>query len=161
MFTIKKNQLDELVGGDMNSSGGDRNVTNDSEVETGPIQKPFNDNSSYTKGESPTTDKVVSSYRQDIPWFAVYSFGGTRDGIQASNLNEKKDSKKILTKKTVEELIEDLVGKSNHNDITYKGYNNKLDKIMKTINNTDLTDDEIKELGKLITNKKPKENKTI
>ena len=43
MATFKKKQLDELVGGDYNSNGGDRNVTNNSEIETGPVQKDFKD----------------------------------------------------------------------------------------------------------------------
>jgi hypothetical protein len=161
MATFKKNQLDELVGGDMNSSGGDRNVTNDSEIETGPVQKPFNDNSDYEKGEATTTDKVAARYRQDIPWFAVYSFGGNRTGLPLSNIYEKKETKTILKKKNVEEKIEDLVKKSKSTDITYKGYNGKLEKLVDTINDTDLTDSEIQQLSKIISNKKAKENKTI
>lgn len=158
MNTFKKNQLDELVGGDMNSSGGDRNVTNNSEIETGPIENPFNDNSDYEKGQSTTTDRVVAMYRQKIPWFAVYSFGGNRTGLPISNVVENKT---IITKKTVEEKIEDLVKKSKTSDLTNKNKNNKLDKILDTIVNTDLTDEELKELSSVISNKKPNNKKNI
>ena len=80
MATFKKKDLTELVGGDVFAGGNDRNVTNNSEIETGPVDKPFNDNSDYEKGEPTTSDKVFGRYRQNIPWFAVYSFGGTRTG---------------------------------------------------------------------------------
>jgi hypothetical protein len=43
---INKKQLDELVGGDIFSDGGDRNQVKDKEIETGPVDKPFNDSSS-------------------------------------------------------------------------------------------------------------------
>ena len=54
---IDKKQLDELVGGDIFSDGGDRNQIKDKEIETGPVDKPFNDYSDYQKGKSTTTDK--------------------------------------------------------------------------------------------------------
>lgn len=161
MNTFKKNQLDELVGGDMNSSGGDRNITNNSEIETGPVEKPFNDNSDYEKGEATTTDRVASRYRQNIPWFAVYSFGGNRTGLPVSNINEKKETKTILKKKTVEEKIEDLVKKSKSSDLTRKGFNAKFENLIEKLEDTDLTDDELKELSKIISNKKAKENKNL
>jgi hypothetical protein len=71
--TFKKSELNELVGGDVTSSGGDRNIVNNSEIETGPVDKQWGDDSYYEKGQSTTTDKVLN-YRQNIPWFAVYSF---------------------------------------------------------------------------------------
>jgi hypothetical protein len=37
--TFKKSELNELVGGDVTSSGGDRNIVNNSEIETGPVDK--------------------------------------------------------------------------------------------------------------------------
>jgi hypothetical protein len=78
MKTIKKSELTELVGGDMNSAGGDKPFSNDSEIETGPVEKPYDDNSDYEKGMATTGDRVFGRYRQNIPWFAVYSYGGTR-----------------------------------------------------------------------------------
>jgi len=78
MKTIKKKNLTELVGGDMNSAGGDKPFNGNSEIETGPVEKPHNDNSDYEKGVATTGDKVFGRYRQNIPWFAVYSYGGTR-----------------------------------------------------------------------------------
>lgn len=161
MTTFKKKQLDELVGGDINSSGGDRNATNNSEIETGPVEKPFNDNSNYEKGQSTTSDRVAGRYRQNIPWFAVYSFGGNRTGLPVANINEKEEKKTIIKKKTVEERIEDLVKISKSNDLSKKGSNNKFNKIVDNLNDTDLTDDEIKQLADIISSKKAKDNKNL
>jgi len=159
MATFKKKQIDELVGGDIFSDGNDRNVTNDSEIETGPVDKPYNDDSEYEKGEPTTTDKVFGRYRQNIPWFAVYSFGGTRAGGSTTvNIPEGKNT--ILKKKHVEEKIEDLVKKSKSNDVTDKNYNPKVAKLMDTINDVDLTDSQLEELTKAIMAKKNNTNKS-
>jgi hypothetical protein len=80
MATFKKKELNEIVGGDFTANGNDRNPITNSEIETGPVDKPFNNTSNYEKGESTTTDKVFGRYRQNIPWFAVYSFGGSGSG---------------------------------------------------------------------------------
>jgi len=152
MPTFKKKDLNELVGGDYSSGGGDRNVTNNSEIETGPVQKPYNDDSDYEKGESPTTDVVANRYRQNIPWFAVYSYGGTNysRGVRVS---ETKNT--IIKKKQVEEKIEDLVKKSKDNDFTDKNNNTKLSKIVNLINNNDFTDKELEDLKNLLAKKNP------
>ena len=156
MATFKKKQLDESVGGDIFADGSDRNVTNNSEIETGPVEKPYNDNSDYEKGMATTTDKVFGRYRQDIPWFAVYSFGGFRgSGLPISEDDKKKT---IIKKKAVEEKIEDLVKKSKNSDVTDKNYNPKLAKMIDTINDVDLTDAQIEDLKKALEAKK-NENK--
>lgn len=80
MATFKKKELNEIVGGDFTATGGDRNPIKNSEIETGPVDKPFNNTSNYEKGQSTTTDTVFGRYRQNIPWFAVYSFGGSGSG---------------------------------------------------------------------------------
>jgi hypothetical protein len=160
MSTFKKKDLNELVGGDFSSGGGDRNVTSNSEIETGPVQKPFNDDSDYEKGMSTTTDKVFGQYRQNIPWFAVYSFGAPRTGV---GLKEDGKLKKnvVIKKKTVEEKIEDLVKKSKDSDLTTKDYNPKVSKLIDTINDSDLTEKQLKDLFDAIKNKKIKSNKNI
>lgn len=107
---INKKQLDELVGGDINSSGNQRNVTNNSEIETGPVDKPYNNYSNYKKGVSTTTDKVFGRYAQDIPWFANY-FGGSSGHFYEN---------KIITKRSVEEKVDDLVKKSDMFDVIIK-----------------------------------------
>ena len=156
MATFKKKQLDESVGGDIFADGSDRNVTNNSEIETGPVEKPYNDNSDYEKGMATTTDKVFGRYRQNIPWFAVYSFGGFRgSGLPIS---EDDKNKTIIKKKAVEEKIEDLVKKSKNSDVTDKNYNPKLAKMIDTINDVDLTDAQIEDLKKALEIKK-NENK--
>ncbi len=159
MATFKKKQLQESVGGDIFTDGSDRNVTNNSEIETGPVEKPYNDNSDYEKGMATTTDKVFGRYRQNIPWFAVYSFGGSRSGGLPIDYGLREDEKKtIIKKKAVEEKIEDLVKKSKNSDVTDKNYNPKLAKMIDTINDVDLTDSQIEDLKKALEAKK-NENK--
>lgn len=143
MATFKKKDLNELVGGDVFAGGNDRNVTNNSEIETGPVQKPYNDDSDYERGTSTTTDRVAGRYRQNIPWFAVYSFGGTRAGGAKTAFESK-----IISKKSVEEKIEDLVKKSKDTEVTEKNYNPKLAKIIDTIEDGGLTDKQLEDLAK-------------
>lgn len=159
MATFKKKQLEESVGGDIFADGSDRNVTGNSEIETGPVQKPYSDDSDYEKGMATTTDKVFGRYRQNIPWFAVYSFGGSRTGGVPIDYGLREDEKKtIIKKKAVEEKIEDLVKKSKNSDVTDKNYNPKLAKIIDTIKDVDLTDSQIEDLKKALEDKK-NENK--
>jgi hypothetical protein len=162
MARFKKEQLDELVGGDIFSNGGDRNQVNNSEIETGPYDKSYDDDSYYEKNVSTTTDKVFARYRQNIPWFAVYSFGGSRTGgiIINYGLNE---NNKIVKKKSVEEIIEDLVNRGKDSDITSKDYNPDVEKVMNKIKDLDLSDKQMEELIKAIQDKKnnPKKNKNI
>lgn len=150
MSILTKKKIVELVGGDPFSSTGDRNITSNSEIETGPVDKPFNDNSDYEKGVSTTTDRVTSRYRQKIPWFATYSFGGSR-------LYEKSVT---LTKNVVEEKIDDFVKKSKNYELIDKDYNPTFNKIIDTIEDTDLSDDQIEDLEKIISDKKNTINKT-
>ena len=91
MAIMNKKQLDELVGGDINTSGNDKPYNGNSEIETGPVQKSYDDYSDYEKGTSTTSDVVFGLYRQNIPWFAVYSYGGRRSqaGIVTFESEEK------------------------------------------------------------------------
>lgn len=93
MATFKKENINELVGGDFSSSGGDRNPVSDTEIETGPVAKSYNDNSDYEKGMSTTTDRVFGRYVQNIPWFALYNFAGSRNGY---TVNEEKVDEKLV-----------------------------------------------------------------
>jgi hypothetical protein len=154
MATFKKKELSELVGGDIFSNGNDRNAVSNREIETGPVDKPFNDTSDYEKGVSTTTDRRDGKYRQNIPWFAVYSFGGPQRNI---NLNEKKT---LVTKNSVEEKIEDLVKKSKDNDVTEKGYNPKIYKLIDSIKDGELSEKQLSDLKKAIEEKEKEENKT-
>lgn len=156
MVTFKKKDLNELVGGDIGAGGSDRNPSHDSEIETGPVKKPFNDKSDYERGQSPTTDKVFARYRQDIPWFAVYSYGGTRNSGGVKTFENT-----VVKKKAVEEKIDDLVKKSKVSDVTDKNYNPKIDNLINLINSNDLSDKQIEELEKAINNKKTITKKTI
>lgn len=158
MRTFDKKQIEELVGGDMDSIGSDRNAVNNSEIETGPYDKSYNDDSYYEKNVSTTTDKVFGRYRQNIPWFAVYSFGGSRTGgltISYGQFNESQKNK-VIKKKNVEDLIEDLVKKGKDSDVKPKNYNPDIEKIMDKINDLELTEKQIEELMKAIEVKKNK-----
>jgi hypothetical protein len=164
MATFKKKQLDELVGGDIFSNGNDRNTVNNSEIETGPYEKSYNDDSYYEKNVSTTTDKVFGRYRQNIPWFAVYSFGGSRTGGITINYGLNEENKNlVIKKKTVEEKIEDLVKRSKVSDVNSKDYNPKVEKVLDEISDLDLSEKQIEELLKALEDKKnnPKTNKNL
>lgn len=137
MSTFKKKDfenINELVNADGGAIEGDRNVTNNSEIETGPVQAPFNDDSGYEKGMSTTTDRA-SRYRQPTNWLNGVGFGGSAysHGIRGYNsVTENKDIKELVK--------EFLRNKSNDNDV---------------INNNDIPD--LEKLNNLATISKTKE----
>lgn len=137
----KNLNINELVGGDIYASSGDKPFNGYSEIETGPVQKSYNDYSDYEKGQSTTTDKVFGRYRQNIPWFAVYTYGGMR-----SNVGPITFESKIINKKTVEETIDSMVKKRYNNDIKSKDDNPKFNKILDLIDDINLTDEQITKL---------------
>lgn len=149
---INKNyNLDELVDSEGGIISGDRNVSSDSEIETGPVQKPWDDNSDYEKGVATTTDRATR-YRQNIPWFAVYSYRSSSG--RGLPINEKSD-KKILKKDQIEEEIkEDLVKKSkNDGDVWDKNYNKKIEKVLDTINDTEISQENLEKIKKAVLDK--------
>ena len=194
MATFKKKELNEIVGGDFTANGNDRNPITNSEIETGPVDKPFNNTSNYEKGESTTTDKVFGRYRQNIPWFAVYSFGGSGSGrgitanvdtslddpfvdkdntVGSYNVNGYKDEENeniyeennsmVIKKKTMEERIEDLVKRTKSNDVTDKDYSPKVDRILDTIQDEDLSEKQLEDLKSAIMDRinNPKQVKKL
>jgi predicted DNA-binding protein len=151
MRIIKKQEIEELVNSDGGAIGGDRNVTSNSEIETGPVQKPWNDDSDYEKGVSTTTDRATR-YRQNIPWFAVYFYRGS-----GGRIHEK--TTKLTKKQLEEEIKEDLVKKSKKDgEFRDKNYNPKIEKIIDTIEDTDLTKDQLEKIKKTILDKINKSN---
>ena len=154
MKTLKKRELTELVGGDMYSDGSDKNVVGDSQIQTGPVTVTYDNTSDYQPGMPTTTDKVASRYRQDIPWFAVYSYGGSDSTGMIRTFESK-----VITKNFVEEKIEDLVKKSKTSDVTEKDYNPKVAKLIDTIEDAELTEKQLEDLKKAIANKQT--SKTI
>jgi hypothetical protein len=194
MATFKKKELNEIVGGDFTATGSDRNSITNSEIETGPVDKPFNNTSNYEKGQSTTSDTVFGRYRQNIPWFAVYSFGGSGSGrgitanvdtslddpfvdkdntVGSYNVNGYKDEDNeniyeenkpvVINKKTMEERIEDLVKRTKSNDVTDKNYSPKVDKILDTIHDEDLSEKQLEDLKSAIMDKinNPKQVKKL
>jgi len=160
MKRITKKQLDELVGGDFTSSGSDINIIGNREIQTGPIEKTYNDDSTYEKGISTFTDVVFGRYRQNIPWFAVYSFGGHRTGGITINYGLNENKKNILTKENIEELIEDLVKKGKDSDVKPKNYNPDVEKVMDKISDLELSEEQIEQLLKALEDKKNNHSKT-
>jgi hypothetical protein len=160
MKRITKKQLDELVGGDFTSSGSDINIIGNREIQTGPIEKPYNDDSTYEKGVSTFTDVVFGRYRQNIPWFAVYSFGGIRTGGITLNYGLFENKKNILTKENIEELIEDLVKRKMPKDEIEKDYNPDVEKVLDKITDLELSEKQIEELLKALEEKKNNPSKT-
>lgn len=140
-----KNELEEFVDSEGGIIGGDRNVTNNSEIETGPVQKPWNDDSEYKKGMPTTTDRA-SRYRQNIPWFAVYSYRSASG--RGMPINEKS---KILKKKEIEE---DLVKKSKYDgEVWDKNFNSKTEKLIDTINDVDFNEEQLQKLKDAVLKK--------
>ena len=154
MSTIKDKKIDEFVDSEGGIIGGDRNTTNDSEIETGPPQKTWDDDSEYEKGMSTTTDRATR-YRQNIPWFAVYSYRSASG--RGMPVNERK---KVLTKKEIEEEIkEDLVKKSKlDKEVWDKNYDSKTEKVIDTINDGELTDEQLEKIKKAVLDKINKKN---
>lgn len=148
-------EIEEFVNADGGIISGDRNATSDSEIETGPVAKPFNDTSDYEKGVSTTTDRATR-YRQNIPWFAVYSYGGSHN--RGLPVNEKKTT--ILTKDQLdEEIKEDLVKKSkNDRDVFDKDYDGKIEKVVDMISDTNLSIPQLEKIKKIVLDKLNKGN---
>jgi hypothetical protein len=133
--------INELVGGDIYSYSGDKPFNGTAEVETGPVQKAYNDFSDYEKGQSTTTDKVFGRYRQNIPWFAVYTYDGIR-----SNVGPITFESKIIKKRNVEETIDNIVRKKSQNEIFSKEADKKFEKILELFDDINLNDEQIKTL---------------
>lgn len=142
MKIMKKKDLEEFVGQDGDVIGGDRNVTNNSEIETGPVQKPWNDDSEYEKGMSTTTDRATR-YRQNIPWFAVYSYRSSSG--RGLPINERNKSSQIE---------EDLVKKSKKDlDVQDKEYDKKTDKLIDTITDGDFSKEQLEKIKAAVLSK--------
>ncbi len=150
MPIMKKNKIEELVDSDGGPISGDRNVTNDSEVETGPVQQPWNDDSDNEKGVSTTTDRATR-YTQDIPWFAVYSYGGA--GGAGGRGQAVSENRIKLTKEEFEKNIEeDLVKKSKYDEIIPK-ITDAVGKIIDKIEGADLSKEQLEKLKQLVLKK--------
>lgn len=143
-----KSEIDELVDSEGGVIDGDRNAVSNSEIETGPVDKPFNDTSDYEKGLSTTTDRA-SRYRQNIPWFAVYSYGSTAGrGQTVSRFSESV----TLTKEEFEKSIEeDLVKKSKSDRELFDAkFDGKVEKIIDAIEDNDLSKEQLNRIKKIV-----------
>lgn len=151
MAIIKKKDIDELVDTSGSVIDGDRNATNDSEIETGPVNKPFNDDSEYEKGVSTMTDRAAM-YHQNIPWFAVYSYSPNSGRGQAIAEVKNKFKKSDIEKK----IEEDLVKKSKDKEVLDKATKNDFDKAVDAIEDifdVDFSKEQLKKIKDKILNK--------
>lgn len=156
-LATKFQKMDEFVDSEGGMISGERNVTNDSEIETGPVQKPYNDDSDYEKGVSTTTDRATR-YRQNIPWFAVYSYRGAANGgvmHTDSGMNENsKVTKKIMTKEELDKKIEeDLVKKAKDKEVLDKEPKKEVDKIVDAINDKDFDTTQLEKIKTAVLNR--------
>ena len=166
-MSIDKNEkIDEFVDSEGGMiSGSDRNPTSDSEIETGPTPKTWDDDSDYEKGVATTTDRATR-YRQNIPWFAIYSYGDRNSRNLSSESvvptiedNEVNEKGKILTKRELEEDIkEDLVKKSKDHEVWSKDFDVKTEKIIDTIEDGDLNDNQLERIKKAVLDRISKQN---
>jgi hypothetical protein len=140
-----KTELDEFVDANGGIISGDRNVTSNSEIETGPVQKPWNDDSDYEKGVSTTTDRA-SLYRQSIPWFAVYSYRG-----QSGRGLPVNETKKKITKKELEEEIVKRAKKDR--ELFEKDFDGKIEKIVDMIDDGEFSQNQLEKIKKTVLNK--------
>lgn len=98
---LKENKdVNEFINGDGAIISGDRNVTSNSEIETGPIAPAANDDSGYEKGISTTTDRA-SRYRQPRGWVGVYGVGGSpySHGERGTGIAEADVTEEVLKSK--------------------------------------------------------------
>ena len=151
------NKIEEFVNADGSIIGGDRNVVNNSEIETGPVQKDFKDTSDYEKG-IPTTTDTAARYRQKIPWFAVYSYKGTTNSglslAESEMPSDIKEIKKSITKDKLDgEIKEDLVKKKQEKEVFEKDADPKTEKIIDMIEDKDFTDAQLEKIKTTILNK--------
>jgi hypothetical protein len=172
MLSLKTHKIDEFVDSDGGiMRGNDRNTGGESEIETGPVQKPFNSDSNYKKGISTTTDRATR-YRQDIPWFAVYSYADTSSHGVTSDINsfntlpdeddeEQKlnEKAKIFKKNQIEsEIKEDLVKKAKDKEVWEKDFDIKSEKIIDTIEDGDLTQTQLEKIKNAVLDRLKKTN---
>lgn len=110
---INESEVNELVDADGSPIGGGRTVTNNSEIETGPVYPPKNDDSGYEKGVSTTTDRAAR-YRQPRNWFSNLGYGGTpySHGERGAIPIMAEDDNNI------KQMVEDILNKkSNDNEV--------------------------------------------
>jgi hypothetical protein len=159
MATIKKNiftnisekEIDELVNADGyligDNPGSDIPVSNDTEISTNTLKLKYADKSIPTTG-----DDVRNSIRQPIPF--PYNVWAGRTAPSARAIPE---NKQVLSKNKIEEVIDDLVKKSDNDGLTKKNFDDRLEKILKLIDG-ELNDEQLETIAKKIVSQmeKPK-----
>jgi hypothetical protein len=102
----KKDNIEELVNQDTGYIEGDYNQTNDSQIQTGPVNKPFNDNSDFKKG-LPTTTNKLAQYANPRNWWTMYlkGFGGRFGAGGVNETNEKGGVDENVIRNMIQELL--------------------------------------------------------
>jgi hypothetical protein len=144
--------LHELVDGNGSPIEGDRTVTNNSEIETGPVRKPYNDDSDYEPGMADTMDARIRKGTQKLPWYSRYTFPSS-SVRQFESINK-------TTKQNIEEIVDDLVKKGYDSDLIDNA-DTTIKTLLKSIETKDLDDEQLNHLEKLIKNKRENKKKQL
>jgi hypothetical protein len=141
--TNKEVDLDEFF----NLDDSNLNIPNDSQIQSGPYNKTYDDKSDYEKGISLTTDKKAR-YSNPRNWWQLYLRGYPliRTNESVENVDE--------TKEKLKEIIIGILNKRSDLDGLIKNMNNNSD-LVQTSNLQD------KSLKDLIDNCSPEELQQI
>jgi ABC-type proline/glycine betaine transport system substrate-binding protein len=138
--------IDELV----NHNGGE--ISGDyqpglKQIQTGPIPKPYDDDSTYTKGRSTTSDEWAKQVQPRSWWSLYYGYAGTpysRGYRTVAEATGKEVFEKIVDKTTNKEIVDKEINKDlmdklkNIGDLIAKSNisQDKKDEILKIINDS-------------------------
>jgi|TARA_R110000868_G_scaffold373168_1_gene637096 hypothetical protein len=159
--------IDEFVDPDGSFSDSAVPDGNETNIQTGPVQKPAKDRgiSNYEKGVSPDTDKIRRDTSQGSRWQRAFAgLGGTsyshgeRLGIGTWASMILHESSEERMKENIKSMIEDIVSKGDENSLVSKISNKELfkkDNFTDLVSKIDkLSDEEREELKKLLSDAK-------
>lgn len=108
-----RDNLEELVNLDGGEIEGDYTQTNDSQIQTGPVNKPFNDISDFIKG-LPTTTNKLAQYVNPRNWWTLYlkGFGGRTGAGRVFEDSEHVEMNEEATE-AIKKLVRELLNKRN------------------------------------------------
>jgi len=166
--------IEELVDGDGSIIDGSVPNGNEMNIQTGPIQKPANDSSTFEKGMATTTDKARMATSQGNTWMRAFtglggtmyshgmrgigdwqsmigsSSGGMEDfGSVAEDTQLEENMKDMVEAILDNDESKDIVAKNGDNDISDKV---ALEDLVSRIK--DLSPEEAKKLEKLLSDAK-------
>jgi len=172
----EEENIEELVDTDGKMIDGSVPDGNEMNIQTGPIQKPSNDNSTFEKGMATTTDKARMATSQGNTWMrafggmggAIYGDGSKGIGTWRSMLGgddlggmDSMDNMGNMTEdleENMKDMVEAILSSDDNKDIVKKKDDKdisdkvEMDDLVSRIK--DLTSDEKEKLGKLLSDAK-------